>query len=73
VLPVAVLGCAALLSGCDSSGDPSSPEAQKEIQARKAEIQKQDEKFTVQNKKSGGKNAATLKSIKGGRTSSPPE
>jgi hypothetical protein len=65
VLPVAVLGFAALLSGCDSTADSTTPEAQKEIQARKADIQKADEQSTELNKKAGGKNAATLKNIKG--------
>jgi hypothetical protein len=58
----------ALIAGCDSSGDPTSPEAQKQASATAETINKTDQAASDQIKKKGGKNAPELRSnFKGGK------
>jgi hypothetical protein len=55
---------AAAFAGCGSSAD--SPEAKQSAQARTDQIHKEEDLGTAALKKSLGKNAPMLKSIKGG-------
>jgi hypothetical protein len=65
--PVGLAFCLSLFAGCDSTVDPSSPEAQKQAAASREVIDKSDAAATEQIKKRMGKGAPTLKSnFKGG-------
>jgi hypothetical protein len=68
LLPLGSIFAAALVVGCDSSGDPTSPEAQKAVAASRENIQKNDAAASEQLKKNakGGKGATSVKNIKGG-------
>jgi uncharacterized protein YceK len=65
LLSLAVIASATLISGCDSTSDINDPEVKKAMQERSEAIQQQDAKNTAANKKTGGKNAAVIKSMKG--------
>jgi hypothetical protein len=62
---VGVITSGALISGCDSTPDPSSPEAKAAAKATAANIQAEDEKNAALIKKSSGKNAPVMKNMKG--------
>jgi hypothetical protein len=58
---------AAMIAGCDSSADPNTPEAKKQIQASRENMQKEEDKINADLKKNrGGKGAPTLRNIKAG-------
>jgi hypothetical protein len=60
--PIVMLS--AMIAGCDSTGDPSSPEAKAQIQATRDNIAKVDEKNNADLKKKN-KNAPVVRNIKG--------
>ena len=66
------LGLGLLISGCDSTSDPASPEAKQQQQARATEIQKDEEATSAELKKQKGK-VPVLKSMKGRMGNATPE
>jgi hypothetical protein len=57
----------AMVAGCDSSQDPTTPEAKKLAEATRENIRKADEQNSELLKKAkGGKNAPSVHNIKGG-------
>lgn len=61
--PIVMLS--AMIAGCESTGDPNSPEAKAQAQATRDSIAKVDEKNTADLKKKNPK-APALRNIKGG-------
>jgi hypothetical protein len=72
-LPFGLVLSFALVTGCDSTIDPDSPEAKAQTQATAAAAQKADEAANEQIKKKGGKNTATLRNMKGRLGAAPVE
>ena len=73
LMPLGLMFSVALIAGCDSAPDSSTPEAQKAIADTKANIQKTDEEANAELKKKGGKNTAVIKSMKGRMGGGPAE
>jgi hypothetical protein len=68
-LAFGLLTSAAMIAGCDSSADPNTTEAKKQIQASREQMQKEEEKINADMKKNkAGKNAPKLHNIKGMKT-----
>jgi len=54
-----------MTSGCDSAPNPDTPEAKQQIAKRQEMIKAEEEKANATLKKTKGKNAPVMKSIKG--------
>jgi ribosomal protein L7/L12 len=73
VLALSAVLCTAIIAGCDSSGDPNSPEARAQVEARQKQVREEEDKANELLRKRQGKQAEVIKSFKGGAGAALPQ